>query len=124
MEYSWYLIVSGIFGLNTLRDDITHLVITEGEFDAMAVFEATKLPSISIPFGVNFMPDYLVKWIDEFKNLKTIYLWLDEDEAGRLNAPKMAKKLGVIRTKIVRPSTLHPDGDFPKDANDALRYNP
>lgn len=32
------LFCSGLFGLNTIREDHKILVITEGEFDAMAVY--------------------------------------------------------------------------------------
>ncbi len=53
-----------------------------------------------------------------------IYLWLDEDDAGRLNAPKISKKLGSIRCRTVRPAYEHEDGCYPKDANDALRDYP
>jgi twinkle protein len=90
----------------------------------MAVHQITGLPSISLPFGARHMPDYMVKWLDEYKNLKKIYLWLDEDIAGRANASKMARKLGYERCLIVRTAFFHPDGSYPKDANDALRYNP
>ena len=31
----------GLFGLHTVSDDATELVITEGEYDAMAVYQAT-----------------------------------------------------------------------------------
>jgi len=32
-----FIYASGIFGLNTMNEKIDKLVITEGEFDAMAV---------------------------------------------------------------------------------------
>lgn len=44
---------------------------------------------------------------------------MDEDEAGRMCAPKIAAKLGLNRTFIVR--TLDKTGKGPKDANDALK---
>ena len=62
--------------------------------------------------------------LSRYPKLKTIYIWLDEDDAGRINAPKMSKKLGFYRCKTVRPAYSHPEGSYPKDANDALRHHP
>jgi DNA primase len=56
--------------------------------------------------------------------LKDVYIWLDEDEAGRSNGEKMARKIGLMRARIVRPAFSHPDGGFPKDANEALLDSP
>ena len=39
----------GLFGLNTVPPKAKTIVITEGEYDAMAVYEATGLPAISLP---------------------------------------------------------------------------
>jgi twinkle protein len=49
--------------------DVESLVITEGEFDAMAVFQQTKIPALSLPFGASHMPDYLVEWYEGGRNL-------------------------------------------------------
>ncbi len=46
----------GLFGLNTINSDDKVLVITEGEFDAMAVNQATSLPAISLPNGASNLP--------------------------------------------------------------------
>lgn len=46
----------GIFGLHTIEPHHTQVVITEGEFDAMAVYQETGLPAISLPYGANNMP--------------------------------------------------------------------
>lgn len=70
------------------------------------------------------MPDYLVEWLDQYDDLKEVYIWLDEDEAGRINADKMAQKVGVLRARIVRPAFEHANKDYPKDANEALLENP
>lgn len=57
--------------------------ITEGEFDAMAVNQATEIPAVSLPNGTNSLPTELVPFFDRFEQ---IYLWLDADEPGRAAA--------------------------------------
>ena len=50
--------------MNTIPEDVETIIITEGEFDAMAAYQATGIPSISLPFGATHLPDYLVQWLD------------------------------------------------------------
>eukprot|EP00826_Nyctotherus_ovalis_P039940 TRINITY_DN387_c0_g1_i13.p1 TRINITY_DN387_c0_g1~~TRINITY_DN387_c0_g1_i13.p1 ORF type:complete len:791 (+),score=198.92 TRINITY_DN387_c0_g1_i13:903-3275(+) len=107
---------SGLFGLNTVPEDAKSVVITEGEFDSMAVYEATSMAAISLPFGANHLPLEALPWLEKFER---IYLWLDSDEIGKAAAEKFAQKLGVKRTLIV--NTMKDDPKGPKDANDALR---
>jgi len=82
----------------------------------MAVYEATNMAAISLPFGANHLPLEALPWLERFER---IYLWLDADEMGRTAAEKFAEKLGVKRTLIV--NTMKDDPKGPKDANDALR---
>jgi twinkle protein len=91
------------------------MVITEGEYDAMAVYQATGIPAISLPFGSNSLPEELVNSISRFEK---VFLWLDADEAGQMNAEKFVAKLGVSRTKLVTTKKVGEKG--PKDANDVL----
>ncbi|EAR84473.1 toprim domain protein (macronuclear) [Tetrahymena thermophila SB210] len=105
---------SGIFGLNTVPQNAKELVITEGEYDAMAVNQATGLPAVSLPNGASNLPLEVIECLEK---IEKIYLWLDNDEVGRNNRQKLAEKLGVHRTYIV--NTL---GE--KDANDILRQDP
>jgi twinkle protein len=105
-------------------------VVTEGEFDAMAVHQETGLPCVSLPNGANSLPLSLLKFFDRFER---IYLWLDADEVGQnavekfsnvsyhiplLNVMSFMQKLGRNRTLIVNSRMNDPKG--PKDANDAL----
>eukprot|EP00957_Ditylum_brightwellii_P207997 15355454-Ditylum_brightwellii.AAC.1 len=46
----------GLFGWHTVPDDATSLVITEGEYDAMAVYQATGKPAVSLPNGCRSLP--------------------------------------------------------------------
>ncbi|OQR96724.1 twinkle protein [Thraustotheca clavata] len=99
----------GLFGWNTVPTSSTSIVITEGEFDAMAVYQATGLPSISLPNGCRSLPPAVLPLLERFT---TIYLWMDNDVHGQDSLDKFVNKLGVKRTYVVRSQA--------KDANDAL----
>jgi len=109
----------GLFGLNTVPAKAKSVVLTEGEYDAMAVYEATKMPAISLPNGANHLPLQVLPWLERFER---IYLWMDADEVGQANAVNFAQKLGSGRVFIVNTKRYDPQG--PKDANDALRKDP
>lgn len=53
----------GIFGLNTIKKSDKEVVITEGEFDAMAVNQATGIPALSLPQGANSLPDTIISYL-------------------------------------------------------------
>ncbi|KAJ1440893.1 hypothetical protein B484DRAFT_476558 [Ochromonadaceae sp. CCMP2298] len=109
------------------------IVITEGEYDAMAVSQAldvfrndNTLPeslkdvqAVSLPNGCNSLPADLVALLRPYDR---IYLWLDGDRAGQDAAEKFAVKLGAHRCMIVKAGDS--DENPPKDANDALRRDP
>ena len=123
------------------------IIITEGEYDAMAVWQATHRPAISLPNGCRSLPVEVLPLLEDFTK---IYLWMDNDAAGQDGAEQFAKKLGLQRCYIVKPTfsncrlksssptsdnndpkmsgalTLRPSShemvkQLPKDANDALR---
>lgn len=102
----------GLFGLDTLPAGATEVVLTEGEFDAMAVHQATGLPAVSLPNGASSLPMELLPMLERFKK---IYLWMDDDIPGQEGARQFSKKLGRKRCLSVR------SGSTAKDANDALR---
>jgi twinkle protein len=117
----------GFFGWHVVRDTDDSVVITEGEFDAMAVAQSLSmltedhplrnLPAISLPNGCGSLPPALLPRLERFKN---IYLWMDNDSPGIVAAEKFSRKLGLKRCFIVKP--LQSDAmNAPKDANDALR---
>lgn len=114
--------VQALFGLPTVQPDDKCLVITEGEYDAMAVHQETKLPCVSLPQGASHLPKQLMPFFDRFE---TIYLWLDSDEVGQRAAEKFAEVLGAGRTLIIDPSlngtASEAEQSGAKDANDALR---
>lgn len=106
----------GFFGWHTVPADATEVIITEGEYDAMAVHQATKMPAISLPNGARSLPVTLLPLLERFKR---IYLWMDDDVPGQEGARIFAQKLGIGRCLIV--STRNGSSSGPKDANDALR---
>lgn len=114
------------------------LLITEGEYDCLAVAQAidsylqinsadattstttTKLLSnirvVSLPNGCHSLPTELLPQLASFQR---IYLWLDNDAQGQQSVETFVNKLGAHRCWIIKPSAdmINP----PKDANDALR---
>lgn len=141
----------GLFGYNLIsdKDSVEAVVITEGEFDAMAVFQATGIPAVSLPNGASNLPPEMAYAL---RKVKQIYLWMDFDEVGQLNVSAYAEKLGAQRTHIIKEMTVEQidailrtlEGPSPgpeelafreeklralsenriKDANDALRVHP
>jgi len=112
----------GFFGLHLVPEDSKSIIITEGEYDAMAVYQATGLPAISLPNGASSLPLQVIPLLERFED---IILWMDHDTAGAAAAQKFSKKLGSGRCRIVpQPRKEWGPGDSqekPKDANDALK---
>lgn len=73
--------------MTTVSESDKAIVITEGEFDAMAVYQETGLPTVSLPNGANHFP---VQFLPFFERFERIYLWMDADEVGRSAAEKFA----------------------------------
>lgn len=104
-----------MFGLHLVPEDSTTIIITEGEFDAMSVYQATGMPSISLPSGANCLPLDIIEKLERFKK---IYIWMDDDVVGQEGAERFATKLGRDRCFVVK--TRNGDKNGPKDANEAL----
>lgn len=103
----------GLFGWHTVPPDTQEIVITEGEYDCLAVWQATGIPAISFPNGCRSLPPEILPLLERIPN---IILWMDHDGPGQEGAQVFAKKIGRDRCKIV-PAMQ----DGVKDANDALR---
>lgn len=90
------------------------IILTEGEYDAMAVSQAlatlppddplAAVPAVSLPNGCNSLPPELVQLLEPFDR---IFLWLDNDQSGQSSCEKFVDALGARRCLIVRP----PAGD-------------
>lgn len=53
----------GLFGLNTIKKSDKVVVLTEGELDAMSVYQMTGIPSLSLPQGANSLPDAIIPYL-------------------------------------------------------------
>lgn len=104
----------GFFGWRTVSSDTEEIVLTEGEFDAMSVYQATGIPTLSLPNGANGLREDLIGLLDRFDR---IILWTDNDEAGRKGREKLVQKLGRRRCLVVLPRD---EFDDLKDANAAV----
>ena len=83
----------GLFGLHTVSDDASELVITEGEYDAMAVYQATGRAAVSLPNGAASLPPAVLPLLERFKR---IFLWCDGDEVpARRPSPVFLRSGGV-----------------------------
>jgi len=105
----------GLFGWHTIPQDCKEIIMTEGEYDAMAVYQATGLPAVSLPNGCRSLPMEVLPMLERFEK---IYLWMDSDGPGREGAEQFAKKIGISRCWMVDPPFI--DGKQAKDANEAL----
>lgn len=105
--------LSGLFGWHLVKDTDKQIIITEGEFDAMAVYQSTKLPAVSVPSGATSgLPEEV---LSELRRFERVYLWFDTDEVGIRGREKLAQALGTDNIYIVETDPV--DG---KDANDML----
>ena len=109
----------GLFGWHTIPPNATEIVLTEGEYDAMAVFQATGRPAISLPNGCRSLPVEVLPMLERFEK---IFLWMDNDVPGREGAEQFAKKIGINRCYLVQPNPSKYGDMAPKDANDALLH--
>jgi twinkle protein len=99
----------GMFGFHLVPPDAKEIILTEGEFDAMAVHQATNLPAVSIPNGCRSLPIQIIPMLERFEK---IYLWMDNDMAGQEGVEIFTRKLGLARCYICQSTA--------KDANEAL----
>mmetsp|Transcript_1623 Transcript_1623/g.1909 ORF Transcript_1623/g.1909 Transcript_1623/m.1909 type:complete len:736 (+) Transcript_1623:140-2347(+) len=110
----------GFFGWNTIPPGTTTVVVTEGEYDAMSVYQDTGLPAISLPNGCRSLPNSLVPTLKLFDK---VVLWMDNDRPGIEGVQMVARKIGRKRCLSVytEKQTKLPCGkELAKDANEAL----
>lgn len=103
------------FNLDSIKDSTT-IIITEGEFDCMAIDQAGFKPVISVPNGAskgNNNLSWLDNCIDHFEKAEKIILATDKDEAGTMLRTQLAARLGIERCFKVEFSDC-------KDSNEVL----
>ena len=101
---------SVLFNLDNARKYKDTVLLTEGEFDAIAYDQVGFPCVVSVPNGSEAFAD---EWIEDVEGFSQIYLSYDMDEAGRRGIEKAADKLGRYRClNVLLPL---------KDSNDCLK---
>ncbi len=104
---------NGLFGQQVFSPfDRLPLIITEGEEDALAVYQMTKLPAVSITGGATASESQLLENLEWLSGWREIYLCMDNDEKGR-EAVELYKD-------IFEPGTVRSISLPLKDANEML----
>ena len=101
------------------------LIITEGEADCAALYEAGLTNVVSVPSGCdNF--EFLKTCYDWLEKFNSIILFGDNDAPGRRMVDTLVKRLGEYRVLVVRDYPPVPNSNpvaYCKDANEILlRY--
>lgn len=98
------------------------LIITEGEIDAMSLYEAGLTNVVSVPCGVD-NNDWVTHCFDWLEKFNTIILFGDNDAPGKRGVENWTKKLGEYRVLIVKDYPEIPNTNpvqYCKDANEVL----
>lgn len=108
---------AALFGQQLFRDGGKMLVVTEGEIDAMSVYQAmgSKWPVVSIPNGAGGARRDLAKhvgWLDRFES---VVLCFDMDDPGRGAVEECATLLSPGKIKVAQLPL--------KDANEMVKAN-
>ena len=99
-----------LFNLDNAQKYQGSIIVTEGEFDAIAFDQMGFQNVVSVPNGSETFAD---EWIDDLEQFDQIYISYDMDEAGRKGTEKVADKLGRYRClNVLLPL---------KDANECLQ---
>ena len=102
-----------LFGQHRFEKGGKRLVITEGELDAMSVYQANGgWPVVSIPSGTTSAEASIKQNLEFISSYDEVIIMFDMDEAGQEAARKVAAILPVGKTKIAQLPR--------KDANDCL----
>lgn len=100
-----------LFGWHLVPDDVKAILIVEGELDAMSLHQY-GFDALSINQGAGNH-----QWIDQdferLERFQEIFLWFDNDDAGKKGVAEVAARLGLERCRIVSFRL--------KDANEALQ---
>jgi twinkle protein len=107
---------AGLFGRNLFPSGShKYVTITEGELDALSIYQTLHSPCVSVRSSVTALADCSIdrSWLNSFER---IYLAFDADEPGRAAAASVARLFDYSKLYDVRF-----DGSRHKDANDYIR---
>jgi len=110
------------------KKEIEYVIICEGEIDALSWIECGYENVVSVPNGAskNANDEWLDRTIMFFEGAKTIYLSIDNDEAGRGLIERLSRRFGRERCKIVDYAFSYEQDNQTKpckDINDVLKYH-
>lgn len=106
-----------------ITDDEPQIIITEGEFDALAILSCGYRNVVSVPSGAPSVAAggaergryaYIASGEGVYDKAKRVILFVDQDEPGRALADELARRIGKHRCYFC---LVPPDC---KDANDVL----
>jgi len=111
-----------LFGLN-MTSYSQPLIITEGQIDCMALYEAGIRNVVSVPAGAN-NESWIDNCWDELQNYESIILFGDGDTPGRTAVESWAHRLDEARCSIVNnyPPRPNAENKICKDANEILFF--
>jgi len=100
------------FGWEGNKEDVTlfgvqcangtkHIIITEGELDALAACQMTGYSAVSVPFGAQSAEKHIKKSLRWLENFDNVYICFDNDETGQKAAKQVLDILKVGKTKLV-----------------------
>lgn len=89
-----------LYGKNLIEDNVSELVICEGEIDALS-WNSWGIPAVSVPNGVSDFEWIDIDW-DWLARFEKIYVSTDMDDAGKPCAIEICKRLGMHRCFIVQ----------------------
>ncbi|KAJ2746326.1 hypothetical protein GGI20_001448 [Coemansia sp. BCRC 34301] len=105
----------GLFGFHVASADSPDIILAGHELDALAAYQETGIPAVSLPKGPYQLPLDAMRALERYER---VYVWLDDDHQGAAAAELITRKLGVDRCLIVRTKGGDPQG--PKSASIAL----
>lgn len=86
------------------------LIITEGEIDALSVYQATKLPAVSLPNGAGGAVKSILSNIEYVEGFDKVVFAFDNDMPGKKALSQVAPQVSPGKAYIAQ---------FPDDAKDA-----
>lgn len=90
---------TALFNGDILKDKVDRVFLTEGEIDAMTLWQLGEKNVVSVTLGAQSFPD---SWIERLNNAKEVILCYDTDTAGTEGAEKAAMKIGRHKCKLFK----------------------